>query len=62
MAGFIDTEVTVNLNIASKNNDHIKAFIKEDADAPHAYKTTIPYVCAYIFIMRMDCKVRLIID
>ena len=56
MAGFIDTEVTVNLNIASKNNDHIKVFIKEDADAPHAYKTTIPYVCAYIFMWRNKIK------
>ena len=57
MAGFIDTEVTVNLNIASKNNDHIKAFIKEDADAPHAYKTTIPAgACAYIFMWRNKIK------
>ena len=57
MAGFIDTEVTVNLNIASKNNDHIKAFIKEDADAPHAYKITIPVgACAYIFMWRNKIK------
>ena len=57
MAGFIDTEVTVNLNIASKNNDHIKAFIKEDADAPHAYKhTMIPGTCAYIFMWRNKIK------
>ena len=57
MAGFIDTGVTVNLNIASKNNDHIKAFIKEDADAPHAYKTTIPVgACAYIFMWRNKIK------
>lgn len=57
MAGFIDTEVSTTLDIASKNDEYIKAYIKEDADAPHAYKhTMITGTCEYIFMWRNKVK------
>jgi hypothetical protein len=57
MAGFIDTEVSMTLYITSKNDEYIKAYIKEDADVPHAYKhTMITGTCEYIFMWRNKVK------
>lgn len=57
MAGFIDTEVSMTLDITSKNSEYIKAYIKEDADAPHAYKhMMITGTCDYIFMWRNKVK------